>query len=216
MAASSRNARPSLLAAARSRRRPGAAGLRLATAAALTLLVLAACSPPPAPPGDFEPIASRFDADTEGWTSAEDQAPTWQAPGYLSVVDDDIGWQYAIAPARFHGDWTGAETLSFRVLVDDGLIEHPLRVMISGPDHALYVAFPLDDLVSGEWVAFSVPLKAGRWLHFDGEDVLEGPVATPSELAATLAAVQDLRIRLDLTEKFSGDEVNGVDDVVVE
>src|SRR5690606_28191188 len=125
-------------------------------AAVIVVLALAACSPPPTPPTGFEPVTARFDADTEGWASAEGQAPTWQAPGYLSVADEGAGWQYAIAPAAFHGDWTGAETLSFRVLVDDGLIEHPLRVMISGPDHALYVAFPLDDLVSGEWVAFSV------------------------------------------------------------
>jgi len=185
-------------------------------AALIVVLALAACSPPPTPPAGFEPVTARFEADTEGWASAEGQAPTWQAPGYLSVADEGAGWQYAIAPAAFHGDWTGARAIRFRVLVDPGPIVYPLRVMVSSPEHTLYVTFALEALTPSEWVALSAPLTAGVWRHFDGEDTETGPVATPAELAATLADVVDLRFRLDLTDKFVGDEVNGLDDVVVE
>lgn len=201
------------------RRAAAPARARLAPAAiALALLALAACSPPPPvqpPEDDFEAIAATFDADTEGWTTAEADAPTWQAPGYLRVVDAGIGWQYAVAPAAFAGDWTGAETISFAVLSDPGPLVYPVRVTVSGVDHTLYVEFPLGELVPGDWATLTASLTAGEWRHFDGDDVA-GPVATQAELDATLAEVVDLRIRLDTTDKFTGDEANGLDDVRVE
>lgn len=57
-------------------------------------------------------------------------------------------------------------------------------------------------------------LAAGEWRHFDGNDV-EGPVATQADLDATLAEVVDPRIRLDTTDKFTGDEVHVLDNVIV-
>lgn len=189
----------------------------LALLGSLALLALAACSPPPAqqPPPSFEAIGSTFDADTEGWTTVEASAPTWQAPGHLRVVDAGAAWQYAVAPARFAGDWTGAERVRFRVQSDPGPVVYPVRVTVSGEEHTLYVEFPLDALTPGDWSELSAPLTAGQWRHFDGDDT-EGPVATQAELDATLAGVVDLRVRLDTTDKFTGDEVNGLDDVVVE
>src|SRR5690606_41554914 len=86
-------------------------------AALIVVLALAACSPPPTPPTGSEPVTARFDADTEGWASAEGQAPTWQAPGYRAGADDGAGWQYAIAPAALHGDWTGPRAIRLRVPV---------------------------------------------------------------------------------------------------
>lgn len=196
-----------------SRRRLAAAG----TILSLALLVLAACTSPPVvpPPEDFEEIAATFDADAEGWTSAEPEAPTWQAPGYLQVVDFGGDWQYAVAPAKFLGDWTGAGAVSFDVLADPGLVVYPVRVMITGGGHVLYVEFPVGDLVPGDWVTLSAPLTAPEWRHFDGESS-EGVVATQTELDEALADVTDLRIRLDTTDKSGGDEVNGLDDVLVE
>lgn len=191
--------------------------LAAGTILSLALLVLAACTSPPVvpPPEDFEEIAATFDADTEGWTSAEPDSPTWQAPGYLQVVDSGGDWQYAVAPAKFLGDLTGASSVSFNVLADAGLVVYPVRVMISGGSHVLYVEFPVGDLVPGDWATLSAPLTAPEWRHFDGESS-EGIVATHTELNEALADVTDLRIRLDTTDKSSGDEVNGLDDVLVE
>lgn len=189
----------------------------MGTAALVGVLALAACTqaPPQEPPAGFEAISATFDTDHEGWTSTEANAPVWQAPGHIVVVDAGDDWQYAIAPATFHGDWSEAGTVQLRVIADPGPLIYPLRVMISGVDHTLYMEFALNELVSGQWVAFEAPLVAGQWQHFDGDDN-QGPIATQDELDATLAEVVDLRVRLDTTTKSNGDESNGLDDVVVE
>lgn len=195
--------------------RPGAR--RHLALAAGALLALAACSPPPPPqpPSGFEPIAATFDQDTEGWTSTEPASPAWEAPGHLVVVDDGSSWQYAVAPAAFVGDWTGAEAIRFRVMADEGPMQFPLRVVVTGSAHALYVEYPLDALTPGGWVMLSAPFAEGTWRRFVDEDS-EGALATQAEIDEAIANVADLRIRLDLNDKFTGDEVNRLDDVVVE
>lgn len=180
----------------------------------IVLLALGACAQSP-PPRDFNPIQSTFATDVEGWTTAEPSDPVWEAPGHIVIVDAAGGWQYAIAPEKYHGDWTGANAVRFRVLADPDPAAYPVRMMISGDEHTLYREFDLDVLIAGDWAALSASLLAGQWRHFASEDS-QGPVATQGELDATLSAVSDFRLRLDLTSKSSGDEVNALDDVVVE
>jgi hypothetical protein len=182
----------------------------------LALVALAACTQaPPPPPSGFEAIESRFDSTTDGWTTTEAQAPYWEAPGHLVVVDDGSDWQFAVAPAKFAGDWRGAEGVSFRVRADPGPLTYPVRLRVTGPAGSVYVEFPIEDLEPGEWVELSAPFEAGAWRQFAGEETI-GALATQDELEAVLADVDDLRIRLDLTSKFTGDEANLLDDVVVE
>jgi hypothetical protein len=182
----------------------------------LAALLLAACSGPPPERSSttFEPVSSTFDVDLEGWTSNELNAPVWREPGYLLVVDADNGWNYVIAPTKFHGAWTGAESLEFRVLADPSFIHYPVRAMIEGPQHTIYWEFETTELVVGDWAALKAPLVAGGWRHFEGEDS-DGLVATQAELAETLANVLDLRIRLDLNTKSAANEFNGLDDVIL-
>lgn len=180
-------------------------------------LVFAGCSQPPElpPPEDFEPITSTFETDVEGWVSVELDAPVWQAPGYILITDNGADWQYAVAPPKFHGDWSGAASLRFKLLADPALVEFPIRVIVEGAEHSLYVEYELDEIVPGAWVELNAPLAAGPWRHVVSEQV-EGPVATQPEIDEALADVSDLRIRLDVNNKFEGDEANGLDDVVVE
>jgi hypothetical protein len=180
------------------------------------LVMLAACSTPTGGgPSAFTPIASTFDTDTEGWTSSEPLDPSWAAPGYLSLVDGGPSWYYAIAPGRFHGDWTGASSVSFDVLADADGVLFPVRVVVSGAGANLYHEFPLSALEAGAWRALSVPLTVGAWRAFAGEEV-EGDVVDAETFAAVVASVDDFRIRVDLNSKSEGDEFNGLDDVVVE
>ena len=191
-------------------------GFVVGLAATALLVMLAACSTPTggAPPA-FTPIASTFDTDTEGWTSSEPLDPAWAPPGYVSLVDAGPSWYYAIAPSAFHGDWTGASGVSFDVLADADGVLFPVRVVVSGADATLYHEFPLSALEAGEWRALSVPLTAGSWRVFAGEEV-EGAVVDAETFAAVVASVDDVRIRVDLNGKAQGDEFNGLDDVVVE
>lgn len=182
-----------------------ALGLLLAT-------LLAACSA--SPPGTFEPVSSTFDVDLEGWTSEQLDAPTWAQPGHLLIVDADDDWNYAVAPAKFHGDWTGARSLALRVLADAGAVAYPVRVVVRGPQHTLYWEFDTSELTSGAWSTLEAPLVVGGWRHLAGEGT-QGQAATQPELSATLADVRDLRVRLDLTSKSAADELNGLDDVSV-
>lgn len=187
-------------------------------AVVLALVALAACTqapPPLPPPSGFEAIESRFDSTTGGWTTTEAQPPYWESPGHLVVVDEGSDWQYAVAPAKFAGDWRAAEGVSFRVRADPGPLTYPVRLRVTGPVGSVYVEFPIEDLEPGEWVELSAPFMAGAWRQFAGEETV-GAVATQDELDAVLADVDDLRIRLDLTSKFTGDEANLLDDVVVE
>jgi hypothetical protein len=179
-------------------------------------LALAACSPG-APNGDptFDPISSTFDADTEGWTSSEPMDPTWQAPGYLELVDDGPDWYHAIAPVSFHGDWTGATQLSFDVLADDAGVVYPVRVVLTRGSDTIYHEFGLNALAAGEWRSLEVAFEASAWRVFAGEQT-EGAAVDVETLALVLADVEDFRIRIDLNDGFQGDEVNGLDDVVVE
>lgn len=190
---------------------------RTGTLTLVSVLALVACSqaPPPEPPTGFETISSTFETAHDDWTTTEADAPQWQAPGHIIVVDAGADWQYAVAPAKFHGDWREAQAVRFAVLADPGPLVYPVRVMITGVDFMLYREFALNELASGQWVAFAAPLVAGEWQHFDGDDT-QGLPATQTELDATLAEVVDLRVRLDTTPKSDGDESNGLDDVVVE
>lgn len=185
-------------------------------AATALLVMLVACSTPTGgAPSAFTPIASTFDTDTEGWTSSEPFDPSWAAPGYLSLVDAGPSWYYAIAPSAFHGDWTGASSVSFDVLADAAGVLFPVRVVLSGAGATLYHEFPLSALEAGEWRALSVPLVAGSWRVFAGEEAEGEPVAVAT-FATVIADVDDFRVRVDVNDAFEGDEFNGLDDVVVE
>ena len=180
------------------------------------LVTLAACSTPTAGgPSVFTPIASTFETDVEGWTSSEPADPAWMAPGYLELVDSAGGWYYAIAPDDFLGDWTGAERISFDVLADGGGVLYPVRVRLWSGTSSIYHEFPTGSLAKEEWRSLEVDLVASAWRSFDGEDS-EGALVDDAAFAAILTEVDGFWIRVDLNNAFTGDEVNGLDDVAVE
>jgi hypothetical protein len=61
-------------------------------------------------------VSTTFDADLDGWLVTGDNSTQWQATGgnpdgCLDVNDLATGQlNWAIAPSRYHGDWTGATT----------------------------------------------------------------------------------------------------------
>jgi hypothetical protein len=190
---------------------------RVALALALLsfAVVLTACSTPTPPNGPvFTAIESTFDSDVEGWTSSEPLDPVWAAPGYLSLVDGDGGWYYAIAPAGFHGDWTGANRIDVDALADAAGILYPLRLVVTGGGTTMVHEFALDALEAGEWRTVGVELDAALWTTFVDETNL-GPALDATTFAAVLADVTDFRVRIDLNDGFQGDEFNGLDDVKV-
>ena len=194
--------------APRRRHRTGA----LVLAAMIASLTACGGTPPPTP--GFTAIESAFDASTEGWTSSEPEAPTWQAPGVLVLVDAGGGWYHAIAPAKFHGDWTGAETVRLRVRADAGGVVYPLRLVVAGAGATLVHQFPLSALEPGDWRTLSAPLVAGAWTVFAGHET-DGPEVDAATFADVLAAVEDFRVRVDLNDGYTGDEINVLDDVGV-
>lgn len=182
--------------------------------AAVAAALLTACGGAPPPIAGFVAIESTFDASTEGWTSSEAEAPAWEAPGVLTLVDAAGGWYHAIAPDAFHGDWTGAGTVGLRVRADAGGVVYPLRLVVTGGGETIVHEFALEDLEAGVWRTLAAPLQASAWTVYAGERT-EGAQVDATTFAAVLADVTDFRVRVDLNDRFTGDEVNQLDDVRV-
>lgn len=179
------------------------------------VVAFTACTTPTPPIGPvFTAIESTFDSDVEGWTSSELLDPVWAAPGYLSLIDGGSGWYFAIAPARFHGDWTGANRIDVDALADTGGPSYPLRLVVTGAGTTMVHEFALAALEAGEWRTVGVELDPALWTTFVDETNL-GPSVDAVKFAEILADVTDLRVRIDLTDDFQGDEFNGLDDVRV-
>lgn len=182
--------------------------------AAAAAVLLTACGGTPPPITGFVAIETPFDASTEGWTSSEAEAPVWEAPGVLTLVDAAGGWYYAIAPEAFHGDWTGASTVGLRVRADDAGVVYPLRLVVTGAGETIVYEFALSDLEAGVWRTLAAPLQPSAWTVYAGEQTDGAPVDATA-FAAVLADVSDFRVRVDLNDGFTGDEVNQLDDVRV-
>ncbi|MCP4709755.1 MAG: right-handed parallel beta-helix repeat-containing protein, partial [Planctomycetes bacterium] len=98
----------------------------------------------------YYPVCTTFNSDLEGWLVTGDNSTVWEATtgdpnGCLSVDDWASGdMNYAIAPSKYHGDWshmTALDTLSVDILhssSDPDDIYPAFIFRIAGPGGAAY------------------------------------------------------------------------------
>jgi hypothetical protein len=110
---------------------------------------------------------------------------------------------YYIAPASFHGDWTGARALVLEKQSSGGSYYASGAgavgdVILSGPNGTARYRFAEDH--SGEWKAFRVPLDGTGWSLDEGT----------ASLAAVLSNVTDFRIRAEYGDGPDTSAIRGV------
>jgi hypothetical protein len=124
--------------------------------------------------------------------------------GYVRVVDYSGLNSYAVAPAKFMGDWSSLDgagyiTLDLRVLSHSGTNEGAAQFLrISGPGGSAHVALSPAD----------VPTCAARWKTFQYPLTESGWVLDSGTWPALLANVQECRIDLEF---YTSTESVGLD-----
>lgn len=122
-------------------------------------------------------VASTFDTDLDGWKINGDNSAVWQATGgnpggCLDVNDQAVGgMNWAIAPRKFHGDWSGfAPTDSicfdiFEVNTSGGSWIDVEHVWIEGPGGRAWtrssgLSIPPP---TGVWLNGKIPIDPAAW-----------------------------------------------------
>ena len=176
------------------------------------ILFLAACSMPMA-----ASIISTFDTDSEGWTAVGDVAGpvTWLATGghgHIELTDQVLGGvTYFVAPAKFHGDHSAAYGTSLTFDLRQSYPGSPDQfdtsdVILSGSGLTLVFDIPMNP-ANNAWTSYNVLFNdLSGWHVFD----LSGPLATQSQIQATLANITDLEIR---AEYQTGPDTDSLDNV---
>lgn len=127
-------------------------------------------------------VESTFDTDNEGWLLVDlnpgvhtgnptgSAAAPWdggngQPPGSLHV-GDVFSWTFARAPAKFLGNFSASYGLAmecdFYVTFRDSNVVYPVFAIV-GDVNTLYFSVPVNDIPTGTWFFYSVPLEAGWW-----------------------------------------------------
>ena len=179
---------------------------------------------------DGADVVSDFSAGNEGWVivdhtfigtngvpsntgavAIDTNPPT--AGGRLRVWDPDTQWCWAIAPARFQGNWNARRSVQADITASASLtIKYAVVFWIGdGRDtnctNAAYHLFPLTNTVSGETATCAVALESTNW------------VVTRGTWTNLLANVREFWIRSDLTSGCGtcpSGETDWLDNVVLE
>jgi hypothetical protein len=164
------------------------------------------------------PVASTFDATSEGWralgnTTGTDQGLTWLAvggnpDGCIRASDLTSDTWYFVAPEAYLGD-LGA-TYGTQIRFD--LRQASTTSQFDGPDVLLQgesITLVHDTAFNPgtDWTRFSVPLLSEAWRVGS----LTGAAPTEAELRGVLAAVAGFQIR---GEYRSGDDTAWLDNVI--
>jgi hypothetical protein len=174
-------------------------------------------------------IVSDFSAGNEGWVvvdhtftgtnsvpsdtgavAIETNPPT--DGGRLRVVDPSAQWCWAIAPAKFQGDWSASPSVQADITASsDQVIKYPVVFWIGNGrgtncTDSAYHLFPLTNTIGGQTATYAVTLAATNW------------VLTTGSWSNLVPSVREFWIRHDLTSGCGScpfQETNWLDNVVV-
>jgi hypothetical protein len=159
---------------------------------------------------------STFALNNEGWkvidhTSSTNPLPTSGvvlsdlAPsavdGALVVRDLGNNWNWIVAPAKFHGDWSDFSRLEIDFVTDDAVTLYNLRLFISDGSNSASYEFPIANTPADTVLNLSVPLSASEWQV----------IGTWEQLVANVNAFY---VRMDLNNNVAG-EVDFVDRIAL-
>jgi hypothetical protein len=174
-------------------------------------------------------IISDFKTGNEGWLvvdaafngtngvpvdsaiKAQDANPSL-VNGKLAVKDAGLQWTWAIAPAKFLGDWRLRDFVQAEIVASPLPVLYPVMFWMSDgrnstATNAAYHLFPLKMTVNGQTNTYTVSLTATNW------------VVTQGRWDSLLQNVREFWIRLDLTDGCStcgaGQEINLLGPVVL-
>ncbi len=170
-------------------------------------------------------IISTFDGtDEEGWmVEGNDEEHTLTGTdvttggskrnpgGYLEVTDVENDWLFAVAPEKFHTDWSPFPYVSADIKGDSAGIEHSVAFFIfSGSEKWVHV-FDANQVEAGEWTQpLLATLDEPNWTRLTGTG--------PQNFNSVISNVTDFKIRIDLNDNnvVGGTaEINGIDNVAV-
>jgi hypothetical protein len=150
-------------------------------------------------------VSTTFDADLDGWLVTGDNSTQWQATGgnpdgCLDVNDLATGQlNWAIAPSRYHGDWTGATTadsISVDYLLDrlsGSFLSNPTFILSGPGGRAESAEITPPELV---WTTSTVTLDPNEW------------TVTSGDWASLMANVTSVRV--------GGEFVNGSEELLID
>ncbi len=157
---------------------------------------------------------SRFATNNEGWIIIDHDSSANPLPssgvnlsntnpvaaaGSLIVEDIGNGWNWTVAPAKFHVDWSAFTGLEIDLTTDDSLTIHNLLLFISdGTNRATYV-FPIINTPASSVLNLSAPLLQAQW-------------QVTGNWTQLIANVNAFYVRIDLNNNVVS-EVNLVDRV---
>ena len=176
------------------------------------------------------PVASTFDAGTEGWqqqtrgpgpavggSSAVSWVSTGGDPGgFVRLTAPSEGvWSYWRAPAAFSGDRRAYEEgfLTFSLRSNQTLV-HAFTINSPGTGHDIeidsgagqvYYDIPGPDLAANVWHRFSLPLDGTGWKFSAGDGAV-----SPAQFETVLSQVNDLRIRAEWSTAVDTDDLDTV------
>lgn len=167
------------------------------------------------------PIAATFDTGSlDGWTTYNYGSPPGfytsnelsvplsggQSGGYLRFTDALGNSSGVAAPSEFLGGWShlnGVGSISYFLRVFKvGQVSgrEPLRVILEGPGGRAVWRKSESPAAPTNWTLITVPLVAGEWTQ---------------ELGTWEATLADVRLFMIAIEFYSGDDIEGIDNVVL-
>ncbi len=165
-------------------------------------------------------VTSTFDTDAEGWSAQGDiQGPlTWSAtggnPGGHVLIDDLTtgGVTYFVAPALFHGNFSGAfgSLLTFDLMqvYPGGANQFNTEDVILQGNGLTVVYNTASNPGNDTWTSYAVPLSAAGWRL----DSLSGSAVTNEQFITVLSNLSALKIR---AEYQTGADIGHLDNVAL-
>ncbi len=165
-------------------------------------------------------VTSTFDTDAEGWSAQGDiQGPlTWSAtggnPGGHVLIDDLTtgGVTYFVAPALFHGNFSGAfgSLLTFDLMqvYPGGANQFNTEDVILQGNGLTVVYNTASNPGNNTWTSYAVPLSAAGWRL----DSLSGSAVTNEQFITVLSNLSALKIR---AEYQTGADIGHLDNVAL-
>jgi alkaline phosphatase D len=187
-------------------------------------------TPSQLPSPGLDPICSTVTSDfqdgDEEWTiDGEAEGPFWAA-GYIFATDDytqdSSGTWYFLAPAKFHGDFSGAYggSLSFQLrqnITDDQYIDYS-DVYIKGNGYdGQHIWYNMANNPGTDWTEYSIVFLVGvGWrvnTGSNGDCNEDNPPASEDEIRAVLSDISNILIR---GEYRTGPDKGSLRNVVLE